>query len=96
MKTKATGIICLFVIIGAWAFVHAQATIVAAPSLPAGANGRYQVIAADIDSEGMGGTLKHKTAIRIDSQTGRTWDLVEIPGREGGSNFYWQELQEDK
>jgi hypothetical protein len=90
---------------GAWIYIRAQAIPPVQPSgrialpnqassLPSGTNGRYQVIAADIDSEGMGGELKHKTAIRIDTQTGETWSLEEIDDKNGGGNFYWVKLQE--
>jgi hypothetical protein len=98
MKFKLAGIVlaCVLVIVGAWAFVHAQTTATTTPQLPVGANGRYQVIAADIDSEGFNGEMKHKTAIRIDTQTGHTWDLVELPVQGGGSNWYWMSLNEDK
>ena len=96
MKFKLAGIVlaCVLVIVGAWTFVHAQTTATTTPQLPVGANGRYQVIAADIDSEGFNGDMKHKTAIRIDTQTGQTWDLVEIPIHGGGRDFFWMKLQE--
>jgi hypothetical protein len=94
MKIKIAGIICLFVIVGAWVYVHAQTTAQAA--LPTGANGRYQVVAADIDYTSMGGNLKHKTAIRIDTQTGWTWELVEIEEKPVGRAFYWLRTNEDK
>lgn len=87
MKLKAAGIVCLLFVIGALVYVHAQTAAQAA--LPTGANGRYQVIAADIDFSGMGGTLKHKTAIRIDTQTGQTWEATEIGDGKGGGTFYW-------
>ncbi len=94
MKLKIAGLSCLIVLVGAWVYAHAQ--IAASTTLPAGTNGRYQVIAADIDSEGMGGNLKHNTAIRIDTQTGKTWSLDEIDSTDGGMNFYWVPLQEGR
>jgi len=87
MKIKAAVIVCLLVVIGAWVYVHAQTT--AKPTLPTGENGRYQIIQADIDYTGMGGVLKHKTVIRIDTQTGRTWELAEIGDGKGGGTFIW-------
>ena len=93
MKGKFAGIACILVLIGAWVYVHAQ-TAAQQPALPAGSNGRYQVVAADIDSEGLGGQLKHKTAIRVDTQTGKAWSLDEIEDKDGGGNFYWVPLQE--
>jgi hypothetical protein len=104
---KALVVVCLSILIGALIYLRAQTTTPVHPSgrtglsieanpLPSGANGRYQVIAADIDAEGMGGELKHKTAIRIDTQTGRTWSLDEISDNNGGANFYWVPLQEIK
>jgi hypothetical protein len=92
MKGKTAGIACILVLIGAWVYVHAQPA--AQSAVPAGSNGRYQVVAADIDSEGMGGNLKHKTAIRVDTQTGKAWSLDEIEDKNGGGNFYWVPLQE--
>jgi hypothetical protein len=94
MNIRLAGFACILLAIGAWFYAHAQATPGAA--LPTGPNGRYQVVAADIDSEGLGGNLKHKTAIRIDTQTGRAWSLDEIDEKNGGGNFYWVPLQEAK
>ena len=97
MKIKIAAIACLLALIGAWVYIHAQTvppsggTALSSEALPTGATGRYQVIAADVDAEGMGGTLKHKTAIRIDTQTGRAWSLDEVD-----NNFYWIPLQEIK
>ena len=94
MKIKIAGIICVLALIGAWAYIHAQTT--AQTGLPSGQNGRYQIVAMDFDPENLAGNLKHKTAIRIDTQTGHTWELTELPMKDGGSNLYWMELNEAK
>lgn len=88
MKNKTAGIVCILVLVGAWVYAHTQTP--ASSSLSTGANGRYQVVAAEIDYKNMGGTLGHKTAIRIDTQTGKTWELTEIDNDKGaGGGFYW-------
>ena len=94
MKNKLITATCLAGIACAWAYVHGQAGT--RPILQSGSNGRYQVISADIDAEGLGGNLKHKTSIRIDTETGDTWSLDEIDSSTGGGNFYWVKLQEAK
>jgi hypothetical protein len=67
MKIKIAGIICLFFIVGAWVYVHAQTTAQAAPptgatqaGLPTGAYCRHQVVAADIDYKAWGESLSTK------------------------------------
>jgi hypothetical protein len=94
MKIKIAGIACVFVLIGAWVYVHAQTTTKF--SLASGSAGRYQVVAVDFDETTMSGMMKHKSAIRIDTQTGQTWELTELQGKEGGRNLYWEELNEYK
>jgi hypothetical protein len=98
MKMKVAGIVCVLLLIGAWALVHAQTVTPSASSaLPSGSNGRYQVIPADIDFTDMGGKLKHKTAIRIDTQTGQTWELTEVGDlKNGGISFVWVKSNEMK
>jgi uncharacterized protein YraI len=94
MKLKIAGFTLLLTLIGAWAYVHAQTTT--KYSLPSGSSGRYQVVAVDFDETTMSGVMKHKSAIRIDTQTGQTWELTELQGKEGGRNLYWEELNEYK
>jgi len=94
MKTKAAGIVCILVIVGAWVYVHAQVTT--SPALPTGPNGRYEIVAIDFDETIFSGALKHKSAIRIDTQTGRTWELMEVQGKEGGRNLVWSGMNEEK
>ena len=76
MKIKVVGIACLFVLIGAWVYVHAQT--VTHYILPSGPVGRYQVVALDFDETTMSGVMKHKTAVRIDTQTGQAWELGRV------------------
>jgi hypothetical protein len=92
MKIKVVGIACLLVLIGAWAYIHAQT--VSHYNLPSGSNGRYQVVAFDFDETSMSGVMTHKSALRIDTQTGQTWELIELPEKAGGHNIYWEELNE--
>lgn len=92
MKIKVAGVVCALVLIGAWVYVHAQTT--AHYALPSGPNGRYQVVAVDFDETAMNGMMKHKTAVRIDTQTGQAWELVELEGKSGGRNLFWEELSE--
>ncbi|SPE40204.1 exported hypothetical protein [Candidatus Sulfotelmatobacter sp. SbA7] len=94
MNRRLIAIISVFAFAASLIVVYGQSSTNIRSALPEGSVGRYQVIASDIDSQGMGGNLKQKTAIRIDTQTGKTWHLVELPGKEGGSNFYWEELSE--
>ena len=88
MKTRVVGIVCVLVIVGAWAYIHAQAT--AQVALPSGANGRYQVVAVDFDDS----IIKQKSAIKIDTQTGRTWMLTETggTGQKKGA-IVWTEIK---
>jgi hypothetical protein len=92
MKIKVAGIACLLVLAGAWMYVHAQT--VTHYILPSGPTGRYQVVAFDFDETSMSGVMTHKSALRIDTQTGQTWELIELPGKTGGRNIYWEELNE--
>jgi len=91
----------LLVIVGGWTFAHTQTptSVVGfgtAP-LPAGPTGRYQLIAADVDFTGMGGRLKHASALRIDTETGKTWELSEIDDpKTGGISFAWLPLNETR
>ena len=73
MKTKIAGIVCVLVLVGAWVYVHAEATN--QPTLPAGTNGRYQVVPVEFDSWTAGEPSKKKV-IRIDTQTGQTWRIA--------------------
>jgi hypothetical protein len=96
MKPKTAGIVCVLVVIGAWVYVHAQTA--AQPALPTGPNGRYEVVALDFDETVFSGE-KYKSAIRIDTQTGRTWEMMEVPSKSGsgGHSLVWLGMiSEDK
>ena len=92
MKIKIAGIVCLLVLVGAWVYVRAQTAT--KDVLSTGANGRYQVVAVDFDETVWNGDLKHKSAIRIDTQTGKTWELMEVPAKPGGRALVWLPLGE--
>jgi len=94
MKIKIAGLLCLLFVIGLWVYAHAQSS--KALPLSPGTNGRYQVVAVDFDLTTMSGLMKHKTAVRIDTQTGQTWELVELESKNGGRNLYWEPLNEEK
>lgn len=98
MKIWIAGIICLLGLTGVLVYAHAQTSNpTSGPSfLAPGAVGRYQIVAMDFDESSMSGVMKHKTAIRVDTQTGATWELVELQGKSGGRNFYWEPLSEEK
>jgi hypothetical protein len=96
MKTKIAGIVCVLVLVGAWVYVHAEATN--QPTLPAGTNGRYQVVPVEFDSWTAGEPSKKKV-IRIDTQTGQTWQLYEYAdttpdGKEGAHRLGWGKIGE--
>ncbi len=96
MKIRFAGIVCVLALAGVLAYLHAQTTI-AQSTLPTGAIGRYQVVASDIDYTSSGGVLKHKAPIRIDTQTGQTWELTEInDDKTHAVTFYWIKLNELK
>jgi hypothetical protein len=68
-------------------------------SLQPGANGRYQVITASIDDVNNpphGDELvPDKTVIRIDTETGQTWRLVNLGDESTGDpKLSWQPLSE--
>jgi hypothetical protein len=94
MKFKIAGITLLLTLIGALVYAHAQTNT--KYNLVPGPAGRYQVVAVDFDETTMSGMMKHKSAIRIDTQTGQTWELIELESKNGGRNLYWQELSEYK
>ncbi len=80
MRLKTLGIAGLVLAVGvfAWTLGHAQQSHAASSPIPAGQNGRYQVIPATIDFSGLGGgTARKQTVIRIDTQTGKVWELFE-------------------
>jgi hypothetical protein len=68
-------------------------------TLPAGQGSRYQIITASIDSvndrrtEG-GEDIPTKTILRIDTQTGRTWRMVELQGSDGSPTQSWEPINE--
>jgi len=99
MKSKLAGIVlaCLLTA-GGWTFIRAQGNAIVSPPLPVGANGRYQVVAADI-APGDDQDMKSKTAIRVDTQTGKTWILTEYQdvtaqGGHGERHIRWVALRE--
>jgi hypothetical protein len=70
-------------------------------TLPPGQNGRYQLITASVDSVAnphteSGENIPTRTVIRIDTQTGRTWRLVEIAGWGGFPTHSWEPINESK
>jgi hypothetical protein len=86
MKTKAIGIGCLILAIGlSFRLVgHSQA-----PSLPSGQSGRYQIVNAAIDFSATGGMPAKQTVVRVDTQTGKAWELFEQKGSSGGVETLW-------
>jgi hypothetical protein len=98
MKSKTAGVICILVLVGAWAYVHAQ-TAAQPLTLPNGPNGRYQVVAVEFDSSGWGGQPNEKMVIRTDTQTGQTWRLLEYADvtsdrKEGAHRLGWAKVGE--
>jgi hypothetical protein len=92
MKFKAAGIVCVLILIGAWVYIHAQPA--ASSTLPVGANGRYQIIAVNLSTAD--GT-NDSTSMKIDTQTGRTWTLIEYwdstaNGTRGNHHRGWVEI----
>jgi hypothetical protein len=79
-------------VVSLYAFAQTREPVLPTPGQP----GRYQVVSADIDLTTMSGALKHKTAIRIDTQTGQTWELVELEAKNGGRSLHWDLLGEVK
>ena len=105
MKIKFASIVCLVVLSGVWVYIHAQTAAQAAPStgLPTGPNGRYQIAAVEIAMGQSWGDreVKAKTVVRIDTQTGKTWRLIEYAetapgGGPGETHLGWTELHDFK
>lgn len=102
MKIKiVVALASLLVIVGGWTFAHTQTPMSAVGSglapLPTGPTGRYQLIAADVDFTTMGGKFKVTSALRIDTQTGKTWELSELDDpKTGGVSFAWVPLNETR
>jgi hypothetical protein len=103
MKIKVAGIFCVLVLVGAWVYVKAQTApqVVAKVGLPLGTNGRYQIVAAEIATGDKWGDkeIKSKTVVRIDTQTGQAWRLVESEdvtpnGGEGQTHLSWSEVRD--
>jgi hypothetical protein len=70
-------------------------------TLPPGQNGRYQIITASIDSVNdphtQGGeSVPARTILRIDTQTGRTWKMVELQGTSGYPTQSWEPINESR
>jgi hypothetical protein len=105
MKIKLAGTVCLLVLVGAWVYIRAQSTpqAIQQTGLPTGPNGRYQIVAADIAmGENWGDKeAKSKTVVRIDTQTGQAWRLIEYAdvapnGGVGETHLGWTELHDFK
>ncbi len=77
----------------AWTFGHSQQKKTAV-ELPAGPNGRYQLTAARVDFSATGGMPAKQTVIRIDTQTGKAWELFEQKGPVSGIETLWIPLNE--
>lgn len=60
-------------------------------TLAAGPNGRYQIIAATLET-GVPPTVR--TVIRIDSQTGKAWRLVDLGDPSGITKLSWMPIAE--
>lgn len=97
MRTKIAGITCLLVALslGAWVYARAQHGQTAA-GIESTPTERFQVVSAELDFTAIGGQLKQKTAIRIDTQTGQAWRLQEEIDKSGGRYFEWQAIAESK
>ena len=96
MKTKIAGIFCVLVLIGAWIYAHAQTNTPVA--LATGPNGRYQVVPVEFNSRSSE-EPNQKMVIRIDTQTGQTWRLLEYAdvapdGKEGAHRIGWGKVGE--
>lgn len=97
MRLKITGIVCLLVMLGvsAWFYAHAQGTQ-SPTGIPIPPNGRFQILAAELDYSAFGGQMKQKTVVRIDTQTGQVWRLQETTDKSGGRYFEWAAVVDDK
>lgn len=95
MNLKNVGIVCLLIAASlfAWTIGHAQQTQPSAQTLPAGQSGRYQLVRATINFSATGGMPAKQTVIRIDTQTGKTWELWEQKGSVGIESL-WVPLSE--
>jgi hypothetical protein len=106
MKTRIALIVCLLAAVSTWAYirVNAQSTVPSTPPhqwaasqetpyvLTPGPNGRYQLIAATIDTLS---PTPEQTVIRIDSQTGKAWRLVNLADPSGIPGVVsWMPVQE--
>lgn len=89
------GIACLVLTatFSVWTFGHSQQNKTAV-ELPAGPNGRYQVTAATVDFSATGGMPAKQTVIRIDTQTGKAWELFEQKAPVSGVQTLWIPLNE--
>ena len=94
MKAKALVIVCvIFALALSFRLVgHTQPT-----SLPAsGQTGRYQVVNAAIDFSSTGGMPAKQTVIRMDTQTGKAWELFEQKESSGAVETVWMPINEIK
>ena len=95
MRLKALAIAC-FVLVAAFctlAVGRGQQRQLAS-ALPTGQNGRYQVIPATVDFSATGAMPAKQTVIRLDTQTGKAWELFEQKTPAGGVETLWIPLNE--
>jgi len=75
----------------------ASALTIAAPELPSGAVGRYQIISSRVYSLGLqsGQPVGHEIAVtlRLDTTTGQTWQLWSL-NVDGTTLDMWQPVSE--
>jgi hypothetical protein len=93
MNPKTIGMVCLVFAVGfcAWSLGYTQQT-----ALPAGQDGRYQIVPAAVDFSSTGGMPAKQTVIRVDTQTGKTWELFEQKGPVAGFETLWVPLSESR
>ena len=93
---KQIWIVLLVLAVGvfAWAAGHAQQHGAVPSALAVGQNGRYQLSEATIDFSAMNGMPARRTVIRVDTQTGKTWELTELKTATGGFESFWLPLSE--
>jgi hypothetical protein len=92
MKIKAVVIACVVIVVSfcAWSVGRTQQTA----GLPSGQNGRYQVVGATVDFSATGGMPAKQTVIRVDTETGKTWELFEQKSSTAGIETLWIPINE--
>ena len=95
MNRKISGLICALTLIGVWAYVQAQTPLpspISKASPASEVSGRYKVIQIDLDMPAWGDdNPKERTAMKIDTQTGRTWLLTQYKDANGTPHLAWVE-----